>query len=145
MENNLEKKIKKVSILTSGISFLLFISCFFLPVDKLPVIITNILVVLLAILFFIGIILFFTRRFVSSNLIKIISNTKIIKKYFLILFSCLCIIFLFYWFELRPNIVRKSCAEESTSKYRYGSMANNLYRLCLVKHLMKPESLFVNQ
>lgn len=52
---------------------------------------------------------------------------------------------LFYWFQWRPSSIRKSCAEEATSKYRgYGSsMANNYYRLCLVKHQMKPESLFV--
>ena len=50
-----------------------------------------------------------------------------------------------YWFELKPNMVRQSCAEEATNKYRgYGSpIANNYYRLCLVRHLMKPESLFV--
>lgn len=52
-------------------------------------------------------------------------------------------VFLLYWFQWQPNSIRKSCAEEVVSKHGYGSTANNLYRLCLVKHLMKPESLFV--
>ena len=147
MENNIERKIKKISILTSGIPLFLFLSCFFLPVGNLPTIIANIIFVLLVTAFIMGIILFLTRKFISNKLIKITSSTKITKKHLLILFSCLCIIFLFYWFQLRPNMVRKSCADEVTAKYRGHSFidVNNYYRLCLAKHLMKPESLFVNQ
>lgn len=50
---------------------------------------------------------------------------------------------LFYWFQWRSSSIRKSCAEEATTKTYGLTRQNNYYRLCLVKHLMKPESLFV--
>lgn len=65
------------------------------------------------------------------------------KKILLVIFIA-GIALLFYWFQWRPNEIRKSCANEATNKYKgYGNIVNNYYRLCLVKHGMKPESLFV--
>jgi len=50
----------------------------------------------------------------------------------------------FYWFQWQPSETRKSCAEEATKKSGYMG-PNNYYRLCLTKHGMKPESLFIAQ
>lgn len=148
MENNLEKKIKKISFLISGISLSVFIFFIFLTAINIRIsnlLIANTLFILLLSLFVIGIILFFSRKLISNKLPEIVNDRKITKKYLLVFFSCLFILFLLYWFQLRPNEIRKSCAEEATTKYRgYASrIANNYYRLCLVKHMMKPESLFV--
>lgn len=67
---------------------------------------------------------------------------------------------LFYWFQWRPNEVRKVCVEESVNRAdkevsgwfkalapeeadkKIREKANNFYRECLVKQGMKPESLF---
>lgn len=49
----------------------------------------------------------------------------------------------FYWFQLRPINIRKSCVNEARKKY--GAIStNNTYRICLVKKGFKPESLLVN-
>jgi hypothetical protein len=62
----------------------------------------------------------------------------------------LIIIGLFYWYEWRPNQIRKSCfsqAKEYAQKRRAegkdlsNALGNSLYRLCLVEQGMKPEQL----
>lgn len=56
----------------------------------------------------------------------------------------------FYWFQWRPNEIRRNCEFEIFSKegVRYkGSVStrqNNKYRQCMVKNGLAPESLFVN-
>lgn len=59
----------------------------------------------------------------------------------------------FYWFQWRPYEIRKKCSDPryalsvvSGAKINEptnigGSSFNNLYRLCLVKHGLKPESI----
>lgn len=57
---------------------------------------------------------------------------------------------LFYWFELRPQQIRKDCEFMIFSKeraYYTGSTAirqNNEFRQCLVRNGLAPESLYVN-
>lgn len=65
-----------------------------------------------------------------------------------------CLIFLvilgyFYWFQIRPSLVRKNCLElirkEFKDKKYYGYTtkgANNRYRVCFTEYGLKPEDLF---
>lgn len=67
----------------------------------------------------------------------------------------------FYWFQWKPNEIRKVCVEESVNKAESEASplleslipdyedeikekASDYYRECLVKQGMKPESLFAN-
>lgn len=57
--------------------------------------------------------------------------------------------FIFYWFQIRPENIRKECEAYVGSKYDlknsfYLKRANNAYRDCLVQRGLKPESLLVN-
>lgn len=50
-------------------------------------------------------------------------------------------------FVLSPGRVRQSCekyATENTPSYEHEKYTNNLYRGCLAKNGMQPESLYVN-
>lgn len=54
----------------------------------------------------------------------------------------------FFWFAVRPSLIRKICLEEvkkvaSESKGISNSSANSRYRACLAEHGLRPESLFV--
>jgi hypothetical protein len=57
---------------------------------------------------------------------------------------------LLYWFELRPQQIRKNCEFMIFSKeraYYTGIVAirqNNEFRQCLVRNGLAPESLYVN-
>jgi len=72
------------------------------------------------------------------------------KKIFIAFIALLLVAFLFYWFELRPQTIRRNCERLIFSKemvYFSGSDAveqNNKYRQCLVKNGLNPESIFVN-
>ena len=82
----------------------------------------------------------------NSQKFSVSKLNKIRKKHLLIFASVLLISLFFYWFSYRPGSIRQSCANEVRSKYgNYSVIAqNNRYRLCLVQHGLKPESLFVN-
>ncbi|MBF8250177.1 MAG: hypothetical protein HW400_778 [Candidatus Levybacteria bacterium] len=52
---------------------------------------------------------------------------------------------LFYWYEIRPSNIRKSCEYQVFSKNRYSDTdSNNSYRQCLIRNGLSPESIFVN-
>lgn len=51
----------------------------------------------------------------------------------------------FYWFQLRPAIVRSQCANEAISKTWIRSVTNDYYRSCLAKQGIRPESLYVGR
>lgn len=55
------------------------------------------------------------------------------------------VLVLFYWFQYRPSEIRRSCAEEAIKDINTATKVreNNRYRECLVKHGLRPESLFV--
>jgi len=67
-------------------------------------------------------------------------NKKIILQ---ILLSLLLIAGWFYWFQIRPMNIRKSCVNEAMKSYSE-KRRNNAYRICLVKKGLSPESLLVN-
>lgn len=66
-----------------------------------------------------------------------------IKRRFVILLAIIGIAFLFYWFQIRPSMIRASCVKEAVSKKDYVAGQNVQYRYCLTRHGMKPESLYV--
>lgn len=92
---------------------------------------------------------------------KLISGGRLAKpgmKLILAVAGILFVFLAFYWFQLRPNDIRKACAEEALAKQggkrgkvtslfgkdtNYDEMINNDYRLCLNGKGLKPESLFV--
>jgi hypothetical protein len=62
------------------------------------------------------------------------------------LFVCLLLILLgsaFYWFEVRPGLIRSACIESERGKNYTDYQLNNYYRVCLGRHGLKPESLIV--
>ena len=92
---------------------------------------------------------------------------KKLKKNWIIILILLLIAGWFYWFQLRPVIIRKNCysvamsAEAELSELIKAAMSlnrdtpvesipasgkdkNNIYRSCLIEHGLKPESIFVN-
>ena len=55
-------------------------------------------------------------------------------------------VFLFYWYEFRPNEIRKDCLDRvNNEKEEKGGItieeANNYYRVCLIRNGMKAEDL----
>ena len=53
---------------------------------------------------------------------------------------------LFYWFQVRPAAIRKSCAENAKqfkikNPNRTNEAMNNRYRLCLSENGFKPDDL----
>ncbi len=56
----------------------------------------------------------------------------------------LFIVISFYWFELRPGLIRKDCEAYAGSKSSSRIRINNLYRQCLIRNGLPPESIFVN-
>lgn len=62
----------------------------------------------------------------------------------LILLFILVSIILFYWFQIRPAEIRKSCVEKALAKDVFDDEQNNYYRVCLVKNGLAPDSIFVN-
>lgn len=79
-----------------------------------------------------------------------VANKKDIKRKtnltlpFVILLIVATVSFSFYWFNLRPASIRKDCAEKVSTVDESRSRKNNLYRECLAKNGIKPESLFVS-
>ena len=68
------------------------------------------------------------------------------KKSIVILVVFLISVFLFYWYEFRPNEIRKDCLDRVNSeKEEKGILlieeANNFYRVCLTRNGMKAEDL----
>lgn len=69
-----------------------------------------------------------------------------------VLFSLAVILvsFVFYWYQIRPENIRKNCQIYAVKKTPANGMnvnlkrRNNFYRECLVKNGRKPESLYVN-
>lgn len=68
---------------------------------------------------------------------------KVNTKFLLIVVGLVSVILFFYWYQWRPSEIRKSCAEEATKGGRIKTIEDNLYRECLAKRGLKPESLFV--
>jgi hypothetical protein len=59
-----------------------------------------------------------------------------------------CILFLlsalFYWFQIRPSMIRSSCWKSFVKNAKSGNESNGAnisYRICLVENGMKPEDL----
>ncbi len=169
------RKIKKI-VLTLMISFFIF---FILRVDYYLVLnilkigmypffvifllVSNIILILLVI----GLIRIWRKK--DSEIIKqaseIFNNKDTLKtkqsfvegfkkkinvKTFLMVSSLFLIGVFFYWYQLRPNSIRKSCAEEVMSGKSKNALTansrsriNNNFRLCLTEHGLKPESLFI--
>ncbi len=54
----------------------------------------------------------------------------------------------FYWFQLRPNNIRKKCFQKIKEKSNQSGItrkqANDLYRICLVDNGMRAEALLDN-
>ncbi|MCX5706046.1 MAG: hypothetical protein NTZ92_08340, partial [Candidatus Omnitrophica bacterium] len=52
----------------------------------------------------------------------------------------------YYWFEWRPYYIRRICLEKAFDYTEETNLAtrNNLYRGCLIKRGLPPESVFVN-
>lgn len=71
------------------------------------------------------------------------------ERFIKISFGIIFVVFLFYWFQIRPGEIRKNCEAYAGSKedtnYDSGKRrANNLYRQCLIKNGMQAESIYVN-
>lgn len=55
-----------------------------------------------------------------------------------------------YWFQIRPEEIRKNCEyaifSKETAAYKgsYAVRQNNKYRQCLIRNGLAPESIFVN-
>ncbi len=56
----------------------------------------------------------------------------------------------FYWFQYRPAQIKKSCLSEIKNKddepgefFQNMEHINNYYRVCLVRHGLKPETLLI--
>ncbi len=140
-QNSLEIKIGKIAGLSTVFSFLMFwIIAYIWP--KAP----GFLAYTLIFIFIGGIVLFFARKLIWEFASRLMRNKKLLITLLIVLLS----LFSFYWFELRPNWIRKKCEwlifSEEKASYR-GTVAvrqNNKYRLCLISNGLKPESLFVN-
>jgi hypothetical protein len=84
-----------------------------------------------------------------KTFISLINNGKT-KRIILLILALFLLAGLFYWFELRPNTIRKNCEFMIFSKQRaiysgYGAvLQNNEFRQCLVRNGLAPESLYVN-
>lgn len=76
--------------------------------------------------------------------------TRKIKINWYFVIGLLVLAFLFYWYELRPNTIRRNCEwsvfSKETAEYvgEDSVIQNNKYRQCLIKNGLKPESIFVN-
>lgn len=72
------------------------------------------------------------------------------KKVLIVLIVILLFGGLFYWFQWRPNEIRKNCEwavfskESAEYEGENAVIQNNQYRQCLVKNGLNPESIFVN-
>ncbi len=64
----------------------------------------------------------------------------------MLIFIILLIIFLIFWFYIRPSQIRSECLtkvkeEVKEGQYEKSSTINNRYRICLVEKGLKPENL----
>jgi len=74
---------------------------------------------------------------------------KIIKKNKLALTAVALLLFLFYWFQIRPTIIRKKCFIEAVSSEKEPQTVDYIkesvnfnYKTCIVKNGMKSESVY---
>lgn len=67
---------------------------------------------------------------------------QFVKKFFRWILLLLVLTATFYWFQVRPQVIRRNC--ESTLSGTASARQNNKFRECLVKNGLAPESLYVN-
>lgn len=79
----------------------------------------------------------------NKNLINFAKKIfQFVKKFFRWILLVLVLAAMFYWFQIRPQVIRRNC--ESTLSENMSARQNNKFRECLVKNGLAPESLYVN-